>query len=35
MHTFIPTIKDASSLARDGNNKITLVGDGDNPSFSS
>ena len=24
IHTFIPTLKDASSLATDGNNKITL-----------
>jgi hypothetical protein len=32
MHTFIPMTKDASSLAVEVNNKITLVGDGDNPS---
>jgi hypothetical protein len=35
IHTFIPMVKDAFSLAVEVNNKITLVEDGANPSFSS
>jgi hypothetical protein len=35
MHTFIPTTKNAFSLATQVNNKITHVGEGDNPSYPS
>jgi hypothetical protein len=35
MHTFIPTTKDAFSLAVGLNNKITHVGEGDNSSYPS
>ena len=35
IHTFIPTTKDAFSLAAKVNNKITHTGDGANPSQSS